>query len=353
MSKSDSYLVHPISHFTGEVILPGSKSLSNRVLLLAALSKGTTQIDNLLDSADTQYMLAALKDLNIPVTIDLEKRQAVITGNGGPIDSLSSSTVSSPQRLYLGNAGTAMRPLTAVLSAGQGHFELTGTPRMLERPIADLVDGLQQLKVDISCSNTGCPPVFINANGLQGGGKAVISGQISSQYLSALLMAAPLATGEQPTVIQIHDELMSAPYVLMTVKLMARFGVQVDVSSDLRFFTIPSRQTYQSPEQIFIEGDASSASYFLAGAALCPIDISSSADSSKEGVRGVTVQGCGEQSVQGDARFAQVLKKMGCTVQYGPNSISLYRDINSPLKGVDEDCGYVCCCYYYHHVVVS
>jgi hypothetical protein len=187
----------PITTIAGEITLPGSKSLSNRVLLLSALSKGTTKVENLLDSADIRYMLAALKQLNIPIVEDKEKKTAVITGRGGTIDV-------QKEELFLGNAGTAMRPLAGVLCAGQGEFVLDGTPRMRERPINDLVDGLKQLGVDITCSDTGCPPVKINAKGIQGG-EAVISGQISSQFLSALLMTAPLAKGDVTIRIKVRS----------------------------------------------------------------------------------------------------------------------------------------------------
>lgn len=188
----------PISKIAGEITLPGSKSLSNRVLLLSALSKGTTKVENLLDSADIRYMLVALKQLGIPIEEDKEKKTAIVTGRGGTIDV-------KKEELFLGNAGTAMRPLAGVLCAGQGEFVLDGTPRMRERPINDLVDGLKQLGVDITCSDTGCPPVKINAKGIKGG-EAVISGQISSQFLSALLMTAPLAKGDVTIRIKVRSD---------------------------------------------------------------------------------------------------------------------------------------------------
>jgi 3-phosphoshikimate 1-carboxyvinyltransferase len=219
-----------------------------------------------------------------------------------------------------------MRPLTAVLSSSFGEYILDGTPRMRERPIKDLIDGLLQLGVEITCSPTGCPPVHIHGKGLQGGQSASISGKISSQYLSALLMASPLAQGTQPTLLRIQDELMSAPYVLMTVKLMEKFGAKVDVTSDLLQFTCYPIPHYTAPSQIFIEGDASSASYFLAGAAI-----------TKGGK--IKVYGCGEDSIQGDARFARVLEKMGAKVYYGPNYIQVEHGDNHELHGIDEDCG--------------
>jgi len=192
---------------------------------------------------------------------------------------------------------------------------------MRERPIIDLVDGLQQLGVNISCSDAGCPPVVINAKGVSGG-TTEISGQISSQYLSALLMMAPMSKEEVN--IKIKDELMSAPYVHMTMNLMKKFGVSVDSQDDL-LFSSKGGQKYISPKHIFIEGDASSASYFQAGAAIT-------------GGK-VTVHGCGQESVQGDARFARVLAKMGAEVEYGPNSITVSKKEGVKLQGIDEDCG--------------
>ncbi|CAM9626585.1 unnamed protein product [Ascophyllum nodosum] len=261
-------------------------------------------------------MLGALKTLNIPVKSDLEAKTVEIVGNGGPFE------VTSLTELFLGNAGTAMRPLTAVVCAGKGDFVMDGTPRMRERPIADLVDGLKQIGVDVECSDTGCPPVRVRASGIKGG-TARVSGKISSQYLSALLMAAPLSCGED-VAIEIVDELVSAPYVHMTIKLMDKFGVKVENEGDRRF-TIPGGQRYVSPGTIAVEGDASSASYFLGGAAITGGP--------------VTVRGCGKDSVQGDVKFAEVLEKMGATLTWGPNSITVTRDKASPLRGVDVDCG--------------
>ncbi|EWM26612.1 5-enolpyruvylshikimate-3-phosphate synthase [Nannochloropsis gaditana] len=312
--EMEQLVVQPISTFEGEIELPGSKSISNRILLLSALSQGTTVVDNLLQSEDIEYMIQALLDLGIKLEKTGEN-QWTVQGRGAAFDS------DKPLELYLGNAGTAMRPLTAALCAGHGDFTLDGTPRMRERPISDLVDGLQQLGVDLACSPTGCPPVTIRARGLSGG-IVRISGKISSQYLSALLMAAPLARGDVR--IEITDELVSAPYVHMTVKLMARFGVEVDNEGD-GVFTVRGGQTYRSPGQIFTEGDASSASYFLAGAAIT-------------GGR-VTVRGCGSESVQGDVYFATVLGEMGATVEWTPTSIQVTRQPGVPLKGIDVDCG--------------
>lgn len=270
-------------------------------------------MENLLESADIRYMLEALKQLKIEIEEKPEDKTAVVKGRGGPINV-------EKEELFLGNAGTAMRPLAGVLCAGEGKFVLDGVPRMRERPIIDLVDGLNQLGVDVTCSDTGCPPVTINAKGLHGG-EAQISGQISSQFLSALLMMAPLAKGDVR--ITIKDELMSAPYVHMTINLMRKFGVSVTNEADKVFKISPGQ--YKSPGHIFIEGDASSASYFLAAGAITGGP--------------VTVFGCGSDSIQGDARFAQVLEKMGATVEYGETFITVSREQGVRLKGVDEDCG--------------
>lgn len=308
----------PIDKLSGTIDLPGSKSLSNRVLLLAALSSGTTTIHNLLDSDDIRYMKAALTDLAIAYDV-VGPTSIAVHGQGGVVPTGS-------VELFLGNAGTAMRPLSAALCTPRqtGSYVLDGTPRMRERPIIDLVDGLRQLGADVRCSDTGCPPVVITTTprGLPGG-TARISGKISSQYLSALLMAAPLAS-EQDVVIEIVDELISVPYVKMTINLMGKFGVTVRNENNARF-TVVKNQQYVAPREMYVEGDASSASYFLAGAAITGGNI--------------TVNGCGSESIQGDVDFANVLEKMGATVTWSQNSISITRDPSTPLRGVDVDCG--------------
>lgn len=324
--------VKPIVSLDGTVTLPGSKSLSNRCLLLAALSKGNTRVDNLLESDDIRYMLEALDTLGVPVERHAQD-SVTVTGQDGPI---RSPTPNETVQLFLGNAGTAMRPLAAALGlGGGGNFVLDGVPRMRERPIADLVDGLQQLGADVTCvAETGCPPVTINSdagssntNQLKGNKKASISGKMSSQFLSSLLMAAPLVDGD--VTISIKDELISAPYVALTIGLMKKFGVTVDVEGDMDggtpSFTIAASESYKSPETILVEGDASSASYFIAGAAITGGT--------------VTVRGCGSESVQGDVAFANVMEQMGATVTWAPESITVTRDPNTRLKGVDVDCG--------------
>lgn len=310
--------LQPIELLSGEIDLPGSKSLSNRVLLLSALSHGVTTVRNLLSSDDIRYMKSALDALQIKYK-ESGVSDTTVHGCGGALP------VNSAE-LFLGNAGTAMRPLTAALCTPRatGEFILDGTPRMRERPIIDLVDALSQLGADVQCSQTGCPPVTIrnSAKGLQGG-LARVSGKISSQYLSALLMAAPLATSDVR--IEIKDELVSVPYVKMTINLMKRFGVHVQCNDDNTVFIVPARQHYVSPGEIFVEGDASSASYFLAGGAITGGP--------------VTVKGCGKDSIQGDVQFANVLEQMGANVEWKPNSITISRDLTTRLKGVDVDAG--------------
>ena len=302
----------PIRRISGSITLPGSKSLSNRVLLLAMLSEGETFIENLLDSDDVRRMIDALAKLKILYEEDRPSKKIRVKGEGGriPVDKAE---------LFLGNAGTAIRPLTAALTLGHGRFVLDGIERMRERPIQDLLDGLNQLGAQVrSIDNTGCPPVEIIANGLPGG-VTKLSGAISSQYLSAILLTSPYA--QTPVEIRIKDHLVSIPYVEMTIRLMNRFGVNVDVSEDFKIFHINAPQSYKSPKTYFVEGDASSASYFLAGAAITGGT--------------VTVIGCGTDSLQGDAQFAKIMEMMGAEVQWEANQITVRGSGN--LKGIDVD----------------
>ncbi|KAK6918546.1 Enolpyruvate transferase domain [Dillenia turbinata] len=307
-STSPEIVLQPIKEISGTVTLPGSKSLSNRILLLAALSEGTTVVDNLLNSDDVHYMLGALRTLGLRVEEDSANKRAVVEGCGGlfPVCQESKDEV----QLFLGNAGTAMRPLTAAVTAAGGNscYILDGVPRMRERPIGDLVTGLKQLGADVDCFlGTNCPPVRVNGKGGLPGGKVKLSGSISSQYLTALLMAAPLALGNVE--IEIIDKLISIPYVEMTLKLMERFGVTVERSGSWDRFYVQGGQKYKSPGNAFVEGDASSASYFLAGAAVTGGT--------------VTVEGCGSNSLQGDVKFAKVLEKMGAKVTWTDNSVTV------------------------------
>ncbi len=309
MSLADKLTLSPIREISGIVNLPGSKSLSNRILLLSMLAKGQTEIQNLLDSDDIRRMVEALEKLGIEFEENRAENRISVIGTGGLIP-VSEAT------LMLGNAGTAIRPLTAAMTLGRGRFLLDGVARMRERPIIDLVDGLLQLGANLRCLNgTDCPPVEVIADGLPGG-KTLLSGAISSQYLTAILLVAPYAKSEVE--IEIIAPLVSVPYVEMTLRLMQRFGVEVNQKNDQNF-RIP-RQQYQSPGRIFVEGDASSASYFLAGAAIT------------KGT--VTVKGCGTESIQGDARFAEVLEKMGAKVEWSPQQVKL---TGSSLNGIDVD----------------
>lgn len=272
---------------------------------------------NVLDSEDVRVMVSALQDLGVEVEPHWSDREIQITGCDGHFSSTGGT-------LFLGNAGTAMRPLTAaVAAAGQGEFVLDGIARMRERPIADLVDGLRQLDVEVECTtDSGCPPVQLRAAGLRPG-KVSLKASASSQFLTSLLMAAPLTRGGDVE-IEIIDELVSAPYVYMTIKLMERFGAKVVLKDDLNHIIIPGDQSYSSPSEVFVEGDASSASYFLAGAAIT-------------GGR-VKVEGCGSESLQGDVRFAKVLESMGADVEYSKHSITISRKAGSKLRAIDEDC---------------
>ncbi|KAL3616544.1 hypothetical protein CASFOL_039934 [Castilleja foliolosa] len=301
-------LLQPIKEISGTVKLPGSKSLSNRILLLAALSEGTTVVDNLLSSDDIHYMLGALRTLGLHVEEDKANQRAIVEGGGGefPVSKEANEEI----QLFLGNAGTAMRPLTAavVAAGGNSSYVLDGVPRMRERPIGDLVTGLKQLGADVDCFlGTDCPPVRVVGKGGLPGGKVKLSGSVSSQYLTALLMAAPLALGDVE--IEIIDKLISVPYVEMTLKLMERFGVFVDHSDSWDRFLVRGGQKYKSPGNAYVEGDASSASYFLAGAAITGGTI--------------TVEGCGTSSLQGDVKFAEVLEKMGAEVTWTENSVTV------------------------------
>jgi 3-phosphoshikimate 1-carboxyvinyltransferase len=313
----DCLTVQPITRFRGTLTLPGSKSLSNRILLLSALAQGETEVTRVLDSEDTEVMLAALRALGVEVRGQTAGGGTLwIDGKGGPLNAPLGQ--SEPLELFLGNAGTAMRPLTAVLAAGHGAFVLKGVPRMHERPLGDLVEGLRQLGAHVRyVGREGYPPVRIAATGLAGG-IARISGATSSQFLSALLMAAPLARA--PVIIEIADTLVSQPYVAMTLALMERYGVRVRQSAPLRY-EVAAPQRYHSPGRALVEGDASSASYFLAGAAIT-------------GGK-VRVEGCGSDSLQGDARFAEVLERMGARARFEPAAIEV--EGGASLAGIDED----------------
>jgi 3-phosphoshikimate 1-carboxyvinyltransferase len=307
--------VQPIKQVNGEIFLPGSKSLSNRALLIAALAKGVTKITNLLVSDDINHMLNALKTLGIKYTLSDCGTECSVIGNNGffKADNLL--------ELYLGNAGTAMRPLCAALSASEGEFILTGEPRMKERPIGHLVDALAQLNADVEyLESKGYPPVKITGKNLFGD-QVSIDGSISSQFLTAILMVSPLL--DTDTTINIEGELVSKPYIDITLDIMKRFGVVVK-NNNYQSFTIKGKQSYQALEKYMVEGDASSASYFLAAGAI------------KGGT--VTVHGVGKLSVQGDKHFADVLEKMGAEIQWQDESITV---TGKPLTAVDMDMNHI------------
>lgn len=294
----ESLTLQPIARVDGTINLPGSKSVSNRALLLAALARGTTVLTNLLDSDDVRHMLNALSALGIHYTLSADRTRCEVTGNAGPLQANESL------ELFLGNAGTAMRPLAAALCLGHNDIVLTGEPRMKERPIGHLVDALRQGGAQITyLEQENYPPLRLQ--GGFSGGNVEVDGTVSSQFLTALLMTAPLAPND--TTITIKGDLVSKPYIDITLHLMKTFGVEVE-NQHYQRFVVRGGQQYQSPGQYLVEGDASSASYFLAAGA----------------IRGGTVKvtGIGRNSVQGDIRFADVLEKMGATVTWGDDFIA-------------------------------
>ena len=305
----------PIAKVSGEVNVPGSKSLSNRALLLAALAEGETELTNLLDSEDIEHMLNALTKLGINYRLSEDKTQCVVQGNGGAFN------VAEPLELFLGNAGTAMRPLCAALAASNVDTVLTGEPRMEERPIGDLVDALREADADVTyLKNEGYPPLQIKGKTLNGGEMSV-DGSVSSQFLTALLMAAPLFSGD--VTIRIKGELVSKPYIDITLDTMAKFGVTVE-NDNYQTFTVSGDAMYIAPGKFMVEGDASSASYFLAAGAI------------KGGT--VRVTGIGQNSIQGDIRFADVLEAMGATVVWNDEYVEI---TGAPLKGVNMDMNHI------------
>jgi len=312
----EQLVLQPRKTARGEVTLPGSKSLSNRILLLAALASGSTRITNLLDSDDVRHMLNALRKLGVSYELSVDRKTCVLQGSGGVF------RAPAPVELFLGNAGTAVRPLTAALCISHGTFTITGEPRMYERPIGDLVDAMRALGADITCAqNEGYPPLEIHGKTLAGG-EVGIKGNVSSQYLTALLMVAPLLSSD--LLIRVESELVSKPYIDITLDTMRRFGVSVE-NRAYQAFVVRGNQTYVSPGEIMVEGDASSASYFLAAAAIAGGP--------------VKVHGTGSASVQGDAKFAEVLRQMGAQVEYSEYWIQVTG--KEKLRGVDVDLNHI------------
>ncbi|KGG92999.1 3-phosphoshikimate 1-carboxyvinyltransferase [Comamonas thiooxydans] len=326
----------------GSVSLPGSKSISNRVLLLAALSQGTTTIHDLLDSDDTRVMLAGLKQLGCSITPDaVTPGQAIdVTGIGGQLPAGTAAT------LFLGNAGTAMRPLTAALSVLGGNFEMTGVPRMYERPIGDLVDALRQLgcKIDY-LKDEGFPPLKIGQPDFsQLGSESIkVRGDVSSQFLTSLLMALPLLANvpgaQRDITIEVVGELISRPYIHITLELLARFGIAVK-NDNWQRFVIPAGSRYQSPGAIHVEADASSASYFIAlGAIATGTTDDADADNAPQ-PKSIRILGVGQDSIQGDIRFIEAAQAMGAQIESGPNWLQVSRG-SWPLKAIDLDCNHI------------
>ncbi|EPF1940547.1 3-phosphoshikimate 1-carboxyvinyltransferase [Enterobacter hormaechei] len=310
----ESLTLQPIARVDGTINLPGSKSVSNRALLLAALANGTTVLSNLLDSDDVRHMLNALKALGVQYALSDDRTRCEVTGNGGALHSAEAL------ELFLGNAGTAMRPLAAALCLGSNDIVLTGEPRMKERPIGHLVDALRQGGAQIDyLEQENYPPLRLRGGFT--GGNVEVDGSVSSQFLTALLMTAPLAPND--TVISIKGDLVSKPYIDITLHLMKTFGVEVENQSYQRF-VVRGAQQYQSPGNYLVEGDASSASYFLAAGAI------------KGGT--VKVTGIGRNSVQGDIRFADVLEKMGAVVTWGDDFISC---THGELNAIDMDMNHI------------
>lgn len=288
----------PIARAEGSIVLPGSKSISNRTLLLAALAEGVTEVLGLLDSDDVTVMLAALGQLGVHIQRHGDSRNFTVSGVAGPFPVKSGN-------FFLGNAGTAFRPLTAALALSGGDYQLSGVPRMHERPIGDLIDALRGLGAQVAYTgNPGYPPLTLSPAQGTGADQVAVRGDVSSQFLTALLMALPL-TGRRVTV-QVIGELISKPYIDITLNLMARFGVTVE-RDGWAAFTVDGSQRYHSPGVIHVEGDASSASYFLAAGAL--------------GRGPVRVEGVGSGSIQGDVRFADALAAIGADIRWGDNWI--------------------------------
>ena len=314
----ESLVLAPTNWAAGTVRLPGSKSISNRSLLLAALAHGETEIRDLLDSDDTRVMLTALRSLGVPI-VACGEHVFRVTGVGGAVPVKEGE-------FFLGNAGTAFRSLTAALALSGGHYRLLGVPRMHERPIGDLVDALRGLGADIHyLAKEGFPPLEIRpAEYLQGTGKVDVRGDVSSQFLTALLMALPLAGREAQ--IDVIGELISKPYVEITLNLMARFGVAVTRSGWQRFAIAPG-QGYRSAGVLYVEGDASSASYFLAAGAIAGGP--------------VRVEGVGAQSIQGDVRFTEALQLMGAQIEMGDNFITARGPRQGRLRAFDGDFNHI------------
>ncbi|BBI01254.1 3-phosphoshikimate 1-carboxyvinyltransferase [Buchnera aphidicola (Nipponaphis monzeni)] len=309
-----SLTIQPISYVIGNVQLPGSKSISNRILLLAAMSKGITNIYNLLCSDDTRHMLNALKTIGITIKKFNNDNHCTIYGN------TNAFYHNYNKKIFLGNSGTSMRSLVAVFSLGNNKIELTGDKRMQERPINDLVNALRQGGAIINYINdTKFPPISLEGGFI--GGNICINGNISSQFLTALLIACPLASKD--TYISVKDQLVSKPYIDITLQLIKKFGVHI-IHNNYKTFLIKGNQQYVSPQSLYIEGDMSSGSYFLAAAAI-------------KGKK-VKINGVGVNSIQGDIQFTKILKKMGAIINIKENYITCQKNY---LQSVNLDMNHI------------
>jgi 3-phosphoshikimate 1-carboxyvinyltransferase len=309
MNAREKIAMVPGGAVRGTIRPPGSKSITNRALVCAALAEGSSTLTGALDSEDTQVMIQALRQLGLAISYNPAAATLEIAGCGGILPRAGAD-------LYVANSGTTMRFLAALVALGRGPFRLDGTPRMRERPIADLVEALRQLLVTVRTEQAnGCPPVLIEANGLRGG-RAEIAGNISSQFLSGLLLAAPGAAA--PIELVVTGPLVSKPYIQMTLDVMRSFGVDVQ-SPDLRQFNVAAPLKYHR-RTYAVEPDASAASYFFAAAAIT-------------GGR-ITVEGLSRMSLQGDVAFCDCLEQMGCCVEYAADSITVSSGL---LRGIDVD----------------
>jgi 3-phosphoshikimate 1-carboxyvinyltransferase len=303
---------------SGAITLPGSKSISNRTLLLAALANGSIEVRDLLVSDDTSRMLEALEKLGIK--LEESSGGLKVTGCDGNFKTKNAE-------LFLGNAGTAFRPLTAALALSYGHYTLSGVPRMHERPIGDLVDALRQIGANIEyLENEGFPPLKISPANIDVSKPIRIRGNVSSQFLTALLMALPLT--KQEATIEVVGELISKPYIEITLNLMDHFGVNVQ-RNGWQKFTIPANSSYQNPTQISVEGDASSASYFLAAGTIACHDS-----------LGLGIIGVDFNSIQGDVKFANELQKLGVNISSSSNMLRVWAP-KQKIKGFDLDCNHI------------
>tara|TARA_B100000035_G_scaffold167929_1_gene143332 strand:- start:29033 stop:30328 length:1296 start_codon:yes stop_codon:yes gene_type:complete len=298
------------SYVKGKVTLPGSKSITNRVILLASLSNNKTVLKNYLQSDDTNHMVKALKSLGVKI----EKTENNLTVYGA-----NKSFPVKDCELFLGNAGTAFRPLTAVLALMEGNYKLYGTERMYERPIKDLVDSLEIMGASIDYINKeGYPPLNINTHSIHICDDVTIKGNVSSQFLSALLMASPLL--QKPIKIKVEGDLISKPYINITLKLLEKFGI-IYQNHNWQKFILQDACSYQNPSLIEVEGDASSASYFFGAAAIAGI---------------IEVSGIDNKSIQGDILFLEILRDMGAKITFKDHSVVVEKA--TILKGLEVDC---------------